>query len=655
MKLKTKLTLILTICIASVLLIFACISGVFIANISNTNVTSSTRANVSDFSNQINAWLTEQATKVEGVAYALEDGKYITDNRDDMYDFLVRSIETLPEFYAIYIGCEDNYSVYSDGWVPDADYIVTDRDWYKRAKSEGQTIITDPYIDAGTGKMVITVATPITNGLGVQGVIAADIFLDELQTMCESFKFVEDSYPILISTDGTVIIHKDTTVTPAIVNDVEKYTQYVDTYSGYKEAKTNGVYEAFTCKDFSGSTQYVVSTTIPVSGWTLNYSIGIMTMCKDIIIDGIVFLISIVVLLAVSVTVGIVVIKKCFKPLTDISTEAQKLVNGDLSVTFDYAVDDEIGSVCRVIEATNTSIKKYVTDITEHLNKMQNGDFRGTVELDYVGDFIPIRDSLNSILTALRKTFGEVATTAEIVGSGADSVAAGASNLADSSTEQAALMSEIDTTVSGVNSKIRGTFELTEKASKASGVTSEVVDTSNEYMKQLLEAMRNIESTSLEICEMNKSIEDIAFQTNVLALNASVEAARAGEAGKGFAIVASEVKNLAGKSAEAASRTNALIERSAEAVTLGKQYAEETANSLNGVRTQTDTVASIITEISHSAEEQSEHMESIVDKTRQISDHIMRSAAASEESAGASRELNKQVGVLKNMLSRFKL
>jgi methyl-accepting chemotaxis protein len=329
--------------------------------------------------------------------------------------------------------------------------------------------------------------------------------------------------------------------------------------------------------------------------------------------------------------------------------------NGDLSVSFGYSTNDEIGSICRVIEDTNATLRTYIDDISMHLDNMARGDFSNIVSADYVGDFIPIKESLNQILHSMNNTFGNIVKSTDVVFSGAGDVSQGANCLADSVTKQTALIYEITESVKQAEETISKNLKLTANARQIADKTTEDVQQSNDNMTNLLEAMDEIRKTSEEIQKINKTIEDIAFQTNILALNASVEAARAGTAGKGFSVVADEVRNLAGKSAEASNQTMHLIQDSTEAVKKGIKYAGRTAQSLETVVKQTGEINEIITEISSASDEQSKYMNIISDKTADVSQQISSSASNSQESAAASIELNSQASALKKMMEEFKI
>lgn len=656
-KLKTKIIITVIAIVIVVMLLFSIIGCVAIANATTKSMTETIQVSVADYSNQIDAWLTLESQKVSGLAYAIKDGAYVTENRDALYDMLVRSIATVPEMYALYVGCEDNFARFSDGWIPDADYIITERQWYKDAKGTAGPVITDPYVDVGTNRMVITIAEAIRDDNGtVLAVVAADIFIDELKTIVESFNVIGSGFPVLVTADGTIIMHKQTEYMP-YVNDTgtEVYPVFADTYTKRTDTKKVNGYDTFTYVDKTGLEEDVTAISVNATGWELYYVYNkeiFLTEMKSAVRT---FVLAEPIVLLLSSICSLFVVKRCFKPLTVVANEAQKMANGDLSVKFDYMTDDEIGSVCRIIETTNDTLKAYISDITEQLQAMAAGDFTGVVDKQYIGDFAPIKQSLNTILSSLRTTFIEINKTADIVFSDASNVAQGANNLAEIATEQAALVENINDVVSAATEKIRGTVEMTDNAKQVAVKTNTDMEHSSEQMTKLLTAMQDILKSSEEIQAINKTIEDIAFQTNILALNASVEAARAGAAGKGFAVVADEVRNLAGKSAEAASQTTKLIQCSADAVEKGFKYANATAESMEKVVVQIKNVDNIVGAIAETAHEQDAYMNEISDKTKHVSEHVVQSAASAEESASASVELDTQAKQLQDMLKRFTL
>lgn len=348
--------------------------------------------------------------------------------------------------------------------------------------------------------------------------------------------------------------------------------------------------------------------------------------------------------------------KKLLNPILQIEDQMQKLSNGNLSSEFQLTADgSEIGMLIGAIHQTKSELKKYVNDISAQLSEMAHGNMDLHQTIDYVGDFKPIQESLEVIVNSMNHTLTQIDDAASIVDTHAEQVSAGAQALAQGATEQASTIQELSSTINLLTNQMQEIAQNAGLAKDATDLASTSLKDSNDKMVEMRQAMKAISESSDEIRKIIKTIEDIAFQTNILALNAAVEAARAGAAGKGFAVVADEVRNLANKSQEASHQTTVLIENSAQAVAHGELLLEETAASLNTVVEKSKASAEYVDTIAANSEEQAASLHQVNVGVDQVAEVVQTNSATSEESAATSQELSSQSAQLKKLVNTFHL
>ncbi len=351
-----------------------------------------------------------------------------------------------------------------------------------------------------------------------------------------------------------------------------------------------------------------------------------------------------------------VIAKRMSDPIQQASERLKKLSLGNLQdEVYVFPAEDEIGELTQSLAKTVQIWRDYIGDISASLAELDKGNLTLQMNMEYAGDFAPIKESFQRTLHTLNDIFRKLNTSAGQVASGSDQVASSAQALSQGATEQASAVEELAATINDIHSHVANNAENAKLASEQALAAASELELGKKQMEQMTTAMRQINDSSSEISKIIKTIEDIAFQTNILALNAAVEAARAGSAGKGFAVVADEVRNLASKSAEASKNTAVLIEATVNSVQEGTGIANRTAESIGRIVLSSEESAKLIHEISEASQEQANSIAQVTLGIDQISSVVQTNSATSEESAAASEELSSQAQILRNLVRRFKI
>ncbi len=364
---------------------------------------------------------------------------------------------------------------------------------------------------------------------------------------------------------------------------------------------------------------------------------------------------TILVILVVCVLLLLYVIGSIIKPLQTVTESSRNLSEGNLDFHIDVNSENEIGVLADSLNTSVQNLKLYISDITEVLDDMAAGNLGRESHIQYIGDFVQIQKAIGAISNELSQTMEQIHSSATQVDSGSNQVAVGAQSLAQGATEQASEVDNLQQMIEQITDQINNNAESAAITTEEADKVGEKITICNNQMHEMADAMEQISACSGEISKIIKTIEDIAFQTNILALNAAVEAARAGSAGKGFAVVADEVRNLAAKSADAAKDTTQLIEKTLQMVENGSNLTNLTQESLGSVVEGAELVTDQIKIISDASKEQEVAINRIKDSISQISTVIQSNSATSEESAAASEELAGQAQILKGLIGKFQL
>lgn len=347
---------------------------------------------------------------------------------------------------------------------------------------------------------------------------------------------------------------------------------------------------------------------------------------------------------------------RVLRPVIQIQAQMGEISQGNLSADFSLIPDtSEIGRLVGAIHETKQELKRYIYDIDDKLAQMAKGNMDFNIGTDYRGEFMPIQSAMSQILDALNIALSRIHLAAEQVSRESDRMASSAQVLSSGTVEQASAVEELSASIQEISGQLDRTSEDTDSAHKCSTESEMQLNMCNQKMAELTVAMEDISKSSYQIGGIIKTIQNIAFQTNILALNASVEAARAGEAGKGFAVVADEVQSLANKSAVSAQSITELIENSMKLVQHGTELSADTTKALEAVVISAERSTQMVERIAESAVQQSQSLRQIKQGMEQISDVVQTNAATAEESASIAQKLQNQAQELKVSIQRFQL
>ena len=365
-----------------------------------------------------------------------------------------------------------------------------------------------------------------------------------------------------------------------------------------------------------------------------------------------------VVLVGIAVVILVIILNKDFKrPIAALVTECEDIKNIDLnkeSRNFKFN-NDEIGQLASELIESKQTLNSYVQDIVGVLESMAEGDFTKQPSVAYTGDFLSIEKAFEQIHSNLGEIIANVSQSSYNVSLGAEQMASGTQALAEGTQRQSATIDELSSTVTGISENVNKTAENARAASEISLDCANIMQEQTLQMQNLIDAMDIVEKKSEDIAKVIKAIEDIAFQTNILALNASIEAARAGEAGKGFAVVATEVGTLAAKSAESANSTRAIIDSTLEAVGKSIVIARDAAGAIDNVTEKSKQAADLVKEIALDSTAQAGDLEQATQGINDISEVIQNNSSTAQQSAASCEELSSQSKIMLDMVDKLKV
>lgn len=512
----------------------------------------------------------------------------------------------------------------------------------------------------GTGSMILSMYCPIFEGKQCIGYVGAGVYASHLMDSLLNLdiKGLPDSEYVFLNVDtGVYLYHEDQSLLNTETTD-EGYREII------RRIQADGGIQAntYSYQDENGIRQLVVYKYLKSRGWVF--------MVRDNAAEVYATVTTVRLLVgalcgAMAAAVILITLLMLRREGRDLMTVEQAIGHlGDLNLSADqelepfYERSDEIGLIAQTTHRVCSCLRKTIEDVGRILGEIANGNLAIDVtenESYYIGDFKALSASLQSIHTNLVDIIRDISQVAGEVSASAEQVSSGAQALAQGTTEQAASVAGLMTNITAITTQVQTSTVRCSSASQLVDRATGYAVEADTKMEQLTAATRDINQSSAQIGTIIKSIEDIAFQTNILALNAAVEAARAGSLGKGFSVVAEEVRSLAAKSAEAAKNTNNLISRSIQNAETGTVSTDQAVCAMQVINDCIQSIKTLMDEIDAASLQQSEMILRVENGIKEISSVVQDNSTSAEKSASVSKELSQQAQTLNSLINRFRI
>lgn len=523
----------------------------------------------------------------------------------------------------------------------------SDRDYVKAALN-GKTNISDVTLSKYTNTYGISIAAPLISSGRIIGVVYYRADVDFMNDIVKHISVGQGSYAYILDENNNVIAHKNEKY---IMND--KYKEMIPKDIKNCISSQNG---SMTCA--YGGDKYICgySKIDKTANWRVviaspesAYNSDILRFVKKLVISDIIALIA-------AIIVALIIARVISRPIVRVKNLLSALAQGDLSVQLnDTKNKDELGILQNSAVSLNRMLSDMLTQSGDVLSKMAAYDLTSEDMREYPGKFNELAASINSIKAILSNMILNIQNSSVNVDGGSKQLAEAASMLSEGTMAQASSLQKLVTDVENVAQNINANSDKTIFVNESLGNLDSEIKDGNQKMQELSNVVRTVEEMSEDIKKIVNTIDGIAFQTNILALNASVEAARAGESGRGFAVVAQEIGTLATKSSDASKKTAELIEKCIKGIESAKEYADITSDSLAKIVSDSNNIANAFDEMSKANEIQAKNANDIRNEIENISQVVQSNTAMAQQTAASTEVLSEQAAALKDMTGRFKV
>ena len=645
----------ISVCVAIPVLLVMLLCMIIISRTVKTNMTDmeqqTLRAEAQYYAEELNCWLMQEIRLTEDVATNISTLDSFTD--EQVMKVLNSHFEGKEELLDMYFGTEGGsfWKASTASAIPEG-YDARKRGWYQSAKAEDGLVVTDPYFDAFTLQMCDTIACPVYRNGKFVGVIGIDISLVTVSEVASGVQYAEGVYSFVVDASGNYIYHPNETFMPS-ENEAVAVANTLPELVPALESQTDE--EILTVTDDAGNEVYVALYPIGDSGWLLGVANPVENALKPVkqISQRIIWIgiaAIVIVILVSSAVIGFIV--SSVRKMRDVTL---RLAEGDLDVKLQPTrSQDEIGVLQNSMHELSQRLSKMMRETNHILGEIAHHNLMVSDMAEYPGEFNELSRSVNTIRQILNQLIVMVKQSAEEVHTSATQLSMAADALARSATSESLSISNLRNNMENITEQINNSSINCHQVDSRLNELNHEIQVGNEEMTRLYEAVSEVETESADIKKIVEAIDGIAFQTNILSLNASVEAARAGETGKGFAVVAEEVRALAMRCAEESGKTAELVENCLRAVKRAKGHADMASECMNRVVSNSSEIAKSFTEISDATEEQAEHSKQIIGELNRITDVAESNTATAEETAASTERLTAQAEKLARLIRGFK-
>ncbi|QEZ45258.1 methyl-accepting chemotaxis protein [Cupriavidus oxalaticus] len=520
-------------------------------------------------------------------------------------DAALKQIADAGGFTNVYVGYADKTAKFSKPEGIPPGYDPTGRPWYKQAAAAGKPVVTPPYVDAGTGKLVVAFAVPVIRDGGVKAVVSGDVAMDTVVANVKAIHPTPASFGMLVARSGEIVAHTDDKLTLKPVTDL------VPALTADKLGTLAGAKTPLQV-DVGGSAKLLGARAIPGTDWLVIVALDQAEATAGMRSALVASVIALVLIAGVAAIVVWVVASLSLRGLGTVrdAMDAIGSGGGDLTQRLPAHGNDEVAQIAR---AFNTFADKLCTTMRQ------------------------IRDASESVRAA------------------SDEIAAGNIDLSRRTESAAASLEQTAASMEEITATVSQSASSAQHANQSVSTASRVAADGGMVIGEVIATMGQIETASVKVSDIIGVIEGIAFQTNILALNAAVEAARAGDQGRGFAVVAGEVRALAQRSAQAAREIKTLIESTVGSVTSGSGQVRRAGETMDEIVSNVSKVTGIINEITHASMEQTHGIQEVNKAVSQLDEMVQQNAALVEQSTAAAAALQTQAGSLAVAVGQFRL